>query len=218
MEDNTASARVIETGKNPTMRHLGRTHKVCIQWIHERFQEKDMLLTICPTALQAADIFTKAFSNADKWKEVIGLINHGKRNQIFTKCAIDKLVSAAPSITDDRRQLYPKRTLVEFCCGPESLLGSYAEEFPGCKVIRLTIEDDVPTDEGINKALIAVDNKCMLWASMPCTGGSPWQNINKLKPNGAILYQKHRRVFKKLWLAFEQTDSRCIRNGGAVSF
>ena len=39
-EDNQAMMKVMETGRNPTMRHLGRTHRVSIAWLHERFIEE----------------------------------------------------------------------------------------------------------------------------------------------------------------------------------
>ena len=36
-EDNHAMIRVCQTGRNPTMRHLGPTHRVSVAWLHERF-------------------------------------------------------------------------------------------------------------------------------------------------------------------------------------
>ena len=33
-EDNQAAIRVCSTGRNPTMRHLGRMHGVQISWLH----------------------------------------------------------------------------------------------------------------------------------------------------------------------------------------
>ena len=36
-EDNQAMIAVCKSGKNPTMRHLGRTHKVDVAWLHETF-------------------------------------------------------------------------------------------------------------------------------------------------------------------------------------
>ena len=38
-EDNQAMIRVCQTGRNPTMRHLGRTHSVSVAWLHEWFAE-----------------------------------------------------------------------------------------------------------------------------------------------------------------------------------
>ncbi len=36
-EDNQAMIRVCKTGRNPTMRHIGRTHRVSVAFTHERF-------------------------------------------------------------------------------------------------------------------------------------------------------------------------------------
>ena len=63
-----------------------------------------------------------------------------------------------------------------------------------CEHIRLTVKEDVTTPEGRNLAIRAVRaNNTLLWPSMPCTGGSPWQEINKLKPGGLKRLRKHIR-------------------------
>eukprot|EP00971_Amphidinium_carterae_P267617 5308821-Amphidinium_carterae.1 len=62
-EDNEATIAVFKTGKNPTMRYLGRTHRVSIAWLHEVFKGDNMILNKCDTSLQAADIFTKSFTD-----------------------------------------------------------------------------------------------------------------------------------------------------------
>ena len=67
--------RVCETGRNPTMRHLGRTHRVSVSWLHERFSEPQLTLVKEPTDIMFADIFTKGFANPDKWDAVCALIN-----------------------------------------------------------------------------------------------------------------------------------------------
>jgi hypothetical protein len=38
-EDNQSMIRVCHTGCNPTMRHLNRTHGVCVYWLKQRFDE-----------------------------------------------------------------------------------------------------------------------------------------------------------------------------------
>ena len=48
-------------GHSPIMRHLGRTHRVDIKWLSERFKEQWVDLLYCDTRFQAADIFIKAF-------------------------------------------------------------------------------------------------------------------------------------------------------------
>ncbi|MDA8584203.1 Ty1/Copia family ribonuclease HI [bacterium] len=41
-EDNESAARIIQTGRNPTMRHLARTRKVDLGYLHERFMVEDL--------------------------------------------------------------------------------------------------------------------------------------------------------------------------------
>ena len=68
--------RVIETGRNPTMRHLHRTHRVSVSWLHERFTGNEDLDLIYETSeTMCADIYTKAFSDRLKWQAVCSLIN-----------------------------------------------------------------------------------------------------------------------------------------------
>ena len=75
-EDNTALIRVIRTGHNPTLRHLGRTHGVDIASMREKFYKLDKLdILYEKSSLMAADIFTKAYTSAQKWHEVAALIN-----------------------------------------------------------------------------------------------------------------------------------------------
>eukprot|EP00969_Alexandrium_andersonii_P280475 12399909-Alexandrium_andersonii.AAC.1 len=37
-EDNQACIQVLQSGQNPTMRHLERTHLVSLKWLHEQTQ------------------------------------------------------------------------------------------------------------------------------------------------------------------------------------
>ena len=73
-EDNQAMMRVVETGKNPTMRYLGRTHGVSIAWLHETFKGEYLDLAYGTSPRMCADIYMKAFVNAEKFKAVCYLI------------------------------------------------------------------------------------------------------------------------------------------------
>ena len=74
-EDNQAMIRVCETGKNPTMRHLGRTHGVSVAWLHEQLAVRKLVdLEYTDSNLMAADIYTKAFTDADRWEHALLLI------------------------------------------------------------------------------------------------------------------------------------------------
>ena len=38
----------------------------------------------------------------------------------------------------------------------------------------------------------------LIWSAIPCTGGSPWQNINTFLPGGEELIQGHLKIFRAL--------------------
>ena len=73
-EDNDVAIRVIQTGRNPTMRHMNRTHGVSIAAIHEKWQAGQFTVEYVPSSLQAADIFTKSFSLPRQWEAVCRLV------------------------------------------------------------------------------------------------------------------------------------------------
>ena len=58
-EDNQTMISVCETGRNPTMKQLSRTHNVDINWLHEVFTEyPHIVLTWQETKGQTANILT----------------------------------------------------------------------------------------------------------------------------------------------------------------
>ena len=96
------------------------------------------------------------------------------------ECMIGTSIKPAIKKTD-----YVKRNIVEFCCGENSKIGQSKYQRDGFSVTRVTLEDDVTTNQGLYKAIEAVrSDNCLLWASIPCTGGSPWRNINSKKLGG----------------------------------
>ena len=77
-DDNKAMIGVVRSGRNPTMRHLERSHGVSISWMHEMFTRDYMYLAYEVTDRMAADIYTKAFNDGRKWKHAclqIGLLD-----------------------------------------------------------------------------------------------------------------------------------------------
>ena len=67
--------RCVETGRNPTMRYLHRTHRCSVAWLHESFERDDLQLVYEKTARMCADIYTKAFTDPAKWQIACWLIN-----------------------------------------------------------------------------------------------------------------------------------------------
>jgi hypothetical protein len=77
--DNQCVIEVVRTGRNPTMRHLGRVHGVSIGFLHETYRQGDMTMYYLSSSLMAADIYTKTFVDGQKWRDLCNRI------QIFTK-------------------------------------------------------------------------------------------------------------------------------------
>ena len=73
-------------------------------------------------------------------------------------------------------QVGVNRTLIECCCGEDTLLGKRTESSRGCKVYRITEKVDMTKPEVVRGCdLLLRDGTCALWLSCPCTGGSAWQ-------------------------------------------
>ena len=77
----------------------------------------------------------------------------------------------------------------------------------GVRVVKshaLQKQKDGTSRLGCQRALeLVVTPKSLLWSSMPCTGGSPWQRINVKKPGGFARLRKHVKLFSRLWHNFE---------------
>ena len=77
------------------------------------------------------------------------------------------------------------------------------------------------TNQGLHKAIEAVgSDNCILWASIPCTGGPPWQNINAKQPSGPEIFEKikeHERLFNKIWTSFRIVAKECRKHGGRIA-
>ena len=78
-EDNQAALQIVRSGRNPTLRHLRRTHKVCITWLCEALQQLDICVLYDKSSNQAADVFTKPFINVRKWTHARRLLGMGVR-------------------------------------------------------------------------------------------------------------------------------------------
>ena len=116
------------------------------------------------------------------------------------------------------KQGYVKRNIVEFCYSDDSKIGALRHQRDGCVVTRITRRDDVTTPNGKNLAKRAVRSEnCLLWASMPCTGGSPFQNLNRHKPGGEARLAKHRSLFAKIFKSFASVARTCHAHGGRIA-
>ena len=82
------------------MRHLNRTHRVSIDWLHERFKDPGYHLIWEQSSKQAADIFTKAFPDVLKWRAASVLINHLLPNEFLDLHVNSVMTAESPSRGD----------------------------------------------------------------------------------------------------------------------
>eukprot|EP00972_Heterocapsa_arctica_P008316 1215472-Heterocapsa_arctica.AAC.1 len=59
--------RVVETGRNPTMRYIQRTRGVSVAWLHETLNKECLDLNYELSSRMCADVYTKALTDAILW-------------------------------------------------------------------------------------------------------------------------------------------------------
>ena len=67
MGDNQGMLCVMKSGRNPTMRHRSRSHRVSVAWLHEQYMREAFEFAYIETDSMAADMFTKSLPNPAKW-------------------------------------------------------------------------------------------------------------------------------------------------------
>ena len=90
-DDKQATSRIISTGKYPTLGHMRRMHGVCISWLHDAYKQGVFQLFDCTTEYEAADIFTKHFTDVRRWRhalDLIGLVHDKSLLQHLHACEV----------------------------------------------------------------------------------------------------------------------------------
>ena len=108
-DDNQGMIGVVRSGRNPTMRHLERTHGISITSLHEHFSKDHFVLMYEITAKMAADIHTKGFTNPLAWKKACMLINLLEPEDLGSKQLAD-LVQPTTDVDARVRQGFQSRT------------------------------------------------------------------------------------------------------------
>ena len=114
------------------------------------------------------------------------------------------------------------RVILEFCYSDDSLMGRAAYQTGSCLVVRLTKTHDMTSQSGLDfalKCLTDVDPSvyCFMWASMPCTGGSRWQQLNAKRPGGQAKIDDHLQLHHALFNSWEQFADAVKARGGDLA-
>ena len=108
-DDNQGMIGVVRSGRNPTMRHLERTHGISIASMHEHFQKDHFVLIYEITAKMAADIHTKGFKNPMAWKKACMLINLLEPHDLRSKEVLEML-QPSTDVDMTTRQVFQSKT------------------------------------------------------------------------------------------------------------
>ena len=208
-EDNQATIHIIQTGNSAQLRHADRTQRTSLAWLREQFTKGFFNLVNVNTVYQVADILTKPFTSKAKWDHACNLIG-------VLWVQLDGNITIKPAPTSEAQasavsthETYD-RFLCEFCCSDDSKLGDKSR-LPafGCKVLRVTERQNALVADTLKwvfdevqlfrKNVKSKTPPCvMLHASLPCTGGCPWNNINGQTQEGQAKIQEHKALFRKL--------------------
>ena len=151
VEDNQATIKILEKGKSPKFRHADKTQGTNLSWLSEQFRRKWYSLVHGPSLMQAADVLTKPFINAEKWRHGVRLLGHvhvedkpGKKiGGAAAKVGKTSAVSPGGLEPIENRAEFD-RCLVEVCCSPESKLSDTSRTIAkGCLVLQFTLENNI---------------------------------------------------------------------------
>ena len=220
VEDNQATIRILENGNSPSFRHTDKTRRINLSWLSEQYKRGWYDLTYGPSKMQVADILTKPFTNAEKWRFALTLMSHVASKGYKTSSSDSahattgtprpKAMASSRSSGEPRAGLKPNRLLVEICCSPMSKLSDVSREAAvGCRVIQFTEKHGLLDEEYQTYVASIVNDFPMsqdvpLWLSLPCTGGTSCSHVNLTIPSAAKKVMKHVKTMKKLWKAFDR--------------
>ena len=118
-----------------------------------------------------------------------------------------------------------KSTMFEFACSEDSQIGFTHQEY-GINHVRLCKDRiDLGDESQCEQLDYQIDEAAKvapphMWASIPCTSGSPWQYINRKKGGAAFMRKLARQVkeSKRLFSSFAKRAERVLNHGGTVTF
>ena len=99
---------------------------------------------------------------------------------------------------------------IEICCSPQSVLvSSLPRRIDG---IRITEKDDFTRRATVDFCIKHIGSEQdVIWFSAPCTGGCPYQSINRMRGEDTRNnIEGHWTLMKRLWRSFEAVAEHAI--------
>ena len=197
---------------------MNKTQNINFKWLKQQFECKQFDLLNVGTSFQVADILTKPFTRPALWLHAIHLIGIGptkvdeaaaRHTAAPNSTKVPKLATAAGNQGGSQKSFKP-RMLIEFCCSDDSKLSTPRKSNEDCHCIRVTEKEDGTTISCRQRLASQVqdfrsdfnDGTLILYASLPCVGGSPWGNVNGLTVEGQERIKEQQKQFTKLFKSF----------------
>ena len=128
-EDNEAVIKMIIKGRNPTMRHVSRTHRVALDWLFDRINlDPKIQIKYIDTKNQLADILTKGNFTRDECNHLLTLFNISHFSS--TSC-IAAMAKRAQQESGEGRVTAKSRPMMNLTARTPSFVSSSASSNPG---------------------------------------------------------------------------------------
>ena len=128
-EDNEAVIKMITKGRNPTMRHVSRTHRVALDWLFDRINlDPKIQIKYIDTKNQLADILTKGSFARDERNHLLTLFNISHFSS--TSC-IAAMAKRAQQESGEESVTAKSRPMMNLTARMPSFVSSSASSNPG---------------------------------------------------------------------------------------
>ena len=128
-EDNEAVIKMIIKGRNPTMRHVSRTHRVALDWLFDRINlDSKIQIKYIDTKNQLADILTKGNFTRDEWNHLLTLFNI---SDFSSTACIAAMAKRAQQESGEGRVTAKSRPMMNLTARTPSFVSSSASSNPG---------------------------------------------------------------------------------------
>ena len=128
-EDNEAVIKMIMKGRNPTMRHVSRTHRVALDWLFDRINlDPKIQIKHIDTKNQLTDLLTKGNFTRDEWNRSLTLFNI---SHFSSTACIAAMAKRAQQESGEERVTAKSRHMMNLTARTPSFVSSSASSSPG---------------------------------------------------------------------------------------
>ena len=124
-------------GRNPTTRHVSRTHRVALDWLFDRINlDPKIQIKYIDTKNQPADILSKGNFTRDEWNHLLCLFNI---SHISSTACSDTMAKRSQHDSGEERVTAKSRPMMNLIARAPSHVSSTTSASPGKEVMEVRI-------------------------------------------------------------------------------